>query len=272
MVQDSSPGNPPPNQPSNRNPLQLLRDGQLSLPMLGGIAVTVIVGVILLVVALSGGGDDAAVVVRPTSESGGLLTVQPTPEATIDLTRPTTQATGHWTEIGADFRFVIPKFSIDAPLTYRPVPPTGEMPNPNGPDDIAYYDFSDFTNYGGAPGLGGNAVFAGHVDSGSRPCNNGTVAPPCQAVLWNLNLLEVGDSIEIHANGDVFMYEVTSNQPVSATLTDGTWDQIVSSTEQETLTIITCGGDFNRETREYSNRQVVTATLLVETASSGVTQ
>ena len=28
---------------------------------------------------------------------------------------------------------------------------------------------------------------------------------------------------------------------------------------EESLTIITCGGNFNRETREYTNRQVVTA-------------
>ncbi len=283
MVQDSPPGDQQPNPPGSQNPLQSLlqqfRSGQLPLPLLGGVAAVVVIGIILVVVALSGGGGDSddnggggTTAARPTSESGGLQTSRPTPEATIDLVRPTAQATGHWTEVGADFRFVVPRFSIDAPLTHRPVPLSGEMPNPNGPDDVAYYDFSNFGNYGGAPGLGGNAVFAGHVDSGSRPCNNGTVPPPCQAVLWDLNLLAVGDRIEIHANGDVFTYEVTSNQPVSATLSDGTWDRIVSSTEEETLTIITCGGDFNRETREYTDRQVVTATRLVETASSGVTQ
>ncbi|HEU0075998.1 MAG TPA: class F sortase, partial [Dehalococcoidia bacterium] len=132
--------------------------------------------------------------------------------------------------------------------------------------------FSDFEHYGGAPGLGGNAVFAGHVDSGSKACKNGTVPPPCEAVLWDLNLLEPGDIIEIQANGEIYKYEVKTNQPVSASLNDGTWDQIVSSSEEETLTIITCGGDFNRETREYSNRQVVTATRVTTTASAGVTR
>jgi LPXTG-site transpeptidase (sortase) family protein len=273
MVQDSSSGDHRPNPPDNQNPIQALiqqiRNGQLPLPLLGAIAAIVVVGIILVVVALGGGGgDDDITAVRPTAESGGLQTAQPTPQATIDLARPTSQPTGHWTEINGDFKFVIPKFSIEAPLTYRKVPPTGVMPNPDGPDDVAYYDFSDFDNFGGAPGLGGNAVLAGHVDSGSKPCKNGTIPPPCEAVLWDLNLLELGDVIEIHANGDIFRYEVTSNQPVSASLNDGTWDQIVSSTEQETLTIITCGGDFNRETREYSNRQVVTATRVDATASS----
>jgi LPXTG-site transpeptidase (sortase) family protein len=278
MVQGSSSGDQQPNPPGNENPLQALlqqiRSGQLPLPLLGGIAAVVVVGIILVVVALGSGGDDdnSTAVTRPTAESGGLQTAQPTPQATIDLSRPTSQPSGHWTEVGPDYTFVISKFGIEAPLTYRKVPPSGVMPNPDGPDDVAYYDFSDFPNLGGAPGIGGNSIFAGHVDSGSKPCDNGTVPPPCEAVLWDLNLLEIGDIIEIHANGDVFKYEVTSNQPVSASLNDGTWDQIVSSTEEETLTIITCGGDFNRETREYNNRQVVTAKRVTTTTYSEVTQ
>jgi hypothetical protein len=272
MVQDSSSGNQQPNSPDD-NPIQALiqriRSGELPLPLIGGIVAFIVVGIILVVVAVGGGGSDNATASRPTAESGGLQTARPTPRATIDLTRPTAQPAGHWTEVGTDFKFVIPKFEVEAPLTYRKVPPSGVMPNPDGPDDVAYYDFSDFENYGGAPGLGGNAIFAGHVDSGSKACNNGTVPPPCQAVLWDLHMLEPGDTIEIHANGEIYKYEVLSNEPVPASLGDGTWDRIVSSTEEETLTIITCGGDFNRETREYSNRQVVTAMRVVSSAFSG---
>jgi LPXTG-site transpeptidase (sortase) family protein len=231
------------------------------LPLVGGIAAVVVVGVILVVLALGGGGDGenpTADRATPEGDFAGLLTDQPTPEATIDLARPTATA-GHLTAVGPQDRLVIKKFNVNAPLTYRQVPPNGVMPNPDGPDDIAYYDFSNFENLGGGPGLGGNAVFAGHVDSGTKACKNGTVPPPCQAVLWDLNDLLVGDEIEIQVSGQVIRYKVTSNQPVPATLNDGTWDRIVSSTAQESLTIITCGGDFNRETREYTNRQVVTA-------------
>lgn len=275
MVQDSSSGDQQP-KPPNENPIQALlqqiRNGQLPLPLLGGIAAVVVVGIILVVVALGSGDGGESTAARPTAQSGGLQTSRPTPRATIDLSRPTASPAGHWTEVGADFRFVVTKLGIEAPLTYRKVPPSGVMPNPEGPDDVAYYDFSDFEHYGGAPGLGGNSIFAGHVDSGSKACQNGTIPPPCEAVLWDLNLLEPGDIIEIQANGDVYKYEVMTNQPVSASLNDGTWDQIVSSTEEETLTIITCGGDFNRETHEYNNRQVVTATRVTTTASSGVTR
>jgi len=76
-------------------------------------------------------------------------------------------------------------------------------------------------------------------------------------VFWDINGLRIGDEIEVHLSGTVHKYRVTSNQPIHAST--GPWDQIVSSTAQESITLITCGGDFNRETREYNNRQVVTA-------------
>jgi LPXTG-site transpeptidase (sortase) family protein len=260
MVQENEPGAQPPNPSENQNPIaaliQSLRSGRLSMPLIGGIAAIVVVGIILVVVALGGGessGSDSA-----NADHGGLLTAQPTAEATIDLARPTAEA-GHLESVGSADRMVVKKLNINAPLTFRKVPPTGVMPNPEGPDDVAYYDFSGFPNLGGGPGLGGNSIFAGHVDSGTKACKNGSVPPPCTAVLWDLNGLKVGDEIELQVNGKSFKYAVTSNQPVSASLNDGTWDRIVASTAKESLTIITCGGDFNRETHEYTNRQVLTA-------------
>jgi hypothetical protein len=263
MVQENEPGGPPPNPTENQNPLKALidsvRTGRLSLPLIGGIAAVIVVGIILVVVALGGGGGEGSTSDGSANiDHGGLQTAQPTPEATIDLARPTTTA-GHLESVGPQDRLIIKTFNIDAPLTYRKVPPTGVMPNPEGPDDVAYYDFSSFENLGGAPGLGGNTIFAGHVDSGSKACKNGTVPPPCTAVLWDLNDIKIGEVIEVEVSGQVFQYKVTSNQPVSASLNDGTWDRIVTSTAKESITIITCGGDFNRQTREYTNRQVVTA-------------
>jgi LPXTG-site transpeptidase (sortase) family protein len=266
MVQDNEPGNQNPEPAPNQNPqpslIDSIRSGQLSLPLIGGIAAVIVVGVILVVIAVGGGGGEGSSSDGDSADAdhGGLQTDQPTPEATIDLARPTTTAeVGHLDSVAAQDRFVIQKFNVSAPLTYRKVPPTGVMPNPDGPDDVAYYDFSGFDSLGGAPGRGGNAIFAGHVDSGQKACKNGTVPPPCQAVLWDLNDLALGDEIELHVGGEVFKYKVTSNQPISASLNDGTWDRIVTSTAKESITIITCGGDFNRETREYTNRQVVTA-------------
>jgi LPXTG-site transpeptidase (sortase) family protein len=249
MVQDSQPGNQNgPGSPNDGKPSQ----GFTWLRVGAGAAVVLAAAALIAYVALGAGGDDSAA----GRISAGLQPTEPSPEATLDPARPTGEA-GHLDSIGSGDRLVISKIGVNAPLTLRKVPQNGVMPNPEGPDDIAYYDFSNFAKLGGAPGLGGNAVFAGHVDSGTKACQNGSEPPPCEAVLWDLNTLRLGDVIEVHVGGKVHKYEVTSNQPIPAAT--GPWQKIVSATAQETMTIITCGGDFNRETREYTNRQVVTA-------------
>ncbi len=159
--------------------------------------------------------------------------------------------------MAADDHLLIPKIGVDAPLSYHKVGPDGQMPNPTGEDDIAYYDFSGYPGLGGGPGLGGNSVFAGHVDSGFAPCHNGTVKPPCESVLWDLGKLNKGDEIDVRVSGVTYKYSIVDSKPVSATT--GDWVSVVTSTPSETVTIITCGGDFNPVTHEYSNRQVVTA-------------
>jgi LPXTG-site transpeptidase (sortase) family protein len=155
---------------------------------------------------------------------------------------------------------VISKFGINAPLSYKTVGSDGVMPNPNGSDDVAYYNFSAWPGKGGAPGQGGNSVFAGHVDSGRAPCKNGTVPPPCEAVFWDINKLQIGDEVQVVIGSNTYRYRVTSNAPVNAET--GDWDSIVAARQQETITLITCGGDFNPATREYDHRQVVVATRI----------
>jgi hypothetical protein len=250
--------------PSGGGLLDSIKSGRAPLPVIGGLAALVVVGIIFVVVALGGGGgdddgDNGNVVAgaTPTASSGGLQTAAPTVEATIDLARPTAVAQ-NLTSVAPGDRMVISKIGVDAPLTYRSVGPDGVMPNPEGSDDIAYYDFSAWPGKGGAPGAG-NTVLAGHVDSGSKPCKNGTVPPPCQAVLWDLHNLKVGDEIQVVVSGKTTTYVVKSNQPVSAA--NGPWNDIVSSTQTPSLTIITCGGDFNRVTREYTDRQVLVAEI-----------
>lgn len=204
-----------------------------------------------------GGGKEGTAAAEVTTVSGGLQTSQPTPEATIDPARPTGRVSGHLESLGPNDRIVIRKIGVNARLVHGDVPPDGVMPDPQGSDDVIYYDFSNFEGYGGAPGQGGNTVLAGHVDSGTAPCKNGTVPPPCEAVLWDLNTLRVGDVVELQIAGQVYRYSVATNQSVSAA--NGPWNQIMAATAEETVTIITCGGDFNRETHKYSDRQVVTA-------------
>jgi LPXTG-site transpeptidase (sortase) family protein len=220
--------------------------------------VVLAVGILVAVVAFSGGSSGPE---PQASDSGGLQSDEPLPtvEATIDLDRPTAVPPNHLESVGPDDRLVIPKFGASGPLAIKQVGPDGVMPDPSTPDEIAYYDFSGWPGLGGAPGRGGNAVFSGHVDSGSKPCKNGSVPAPCQAVLWDMRRLQSGDELEVHLGGQVLRYRVTGNQHFPTG--DAPWDQIVSATAKETITVITCTGSFING--EYNSRQVLTAERII---------
>jgi LPXTG-site transpeptidase (sortase) family protein len=218
----------------------------------------------LAAASLACGGDAERPSPSPsaTSAAAGRLTPGPalTPEATIDLNRtpvaaPTAPAGLAPGQSGQD-RLIIGKIGVSAPLSYKRVGLDGFMPDPDGPDDVAFYDFAAIGGLGGLPGIGGNVVMSGHVDYGRGACKNGTVPPPCEAVFYDLSDLRLGDVIEVHYRGQVYRYGVTASQQVDA---DANWGAIVSATSRETLTLITCEGTFNSVTREYSDRRVVTA-------------
>jgi LPXTG-site transpeptidase (sortase) family protein len=221
---------------------------------LGGI---VLVLAIVGVVALSSRGGKEESQPPPFAEADfPTATPEPTPEPEPPPPPPPpVYQDPNLAEIPADSRLVISKIGVNAPLTLKTVGLNGVMPDPDNPDDIAYYNFSAHPGFGGGPGRGGNSVFAGHVDSGFKPCKNGTVKAPCVAVLYSLKTLKSGDEIELRVGGQSYMYQVTSNEAIDAH--SGAWDKIVASTAQESVTIITCGGTF--KAGEYNNRQVVTA-------------
>lgn len=154
-------------------------------------------------------------------------------------------------------RIIIPKIGVDAPISFKKVGKDGQMPMPNTPDDIAYYDFSLFPNLGGRISEPGNAIFSGHVDSGFDYCDFGKTPPPCDAVLWNLDKLMPLDKIEIKYKGKSLLYAVVSNKQIN--LLVSSWKKVLKSTKTETVTIITCAGEFNEEKISYDARQVVKA-------------
>ena len=141
-------------------------------------------------------------------------------------------------------RLIIPSIGIDAEFTVKQVGTDGQMPNPSGPTDVAYYDFSQWPGLGGLPGKGGNVVLAGHVDY----INYGP------AVFWKLHELAAGDTIQIQLDdGTMATYKVEFNKQIE--VGDVDWSSIVQATADESITLITCGGQF--EAGHYNNRQIV---------------
>jgi len=225
---------------------------------LAGTAIAIVAAIIVVaVVALASDSEDGQTAVVPTATASPAPS--PSPQATLEPS-PTPIPVVPGTNAGD--RLVIEKVKIDAPITLKAVPAGGgALPSPNGPDDVVFYDFAAFPGLGGYPGSGGRIVLSGHVDYGSGYCKNGTMPPPCTAVFWDLSDLKEGDVVELRLSNGVHKYRVTGSDNLGAT--DQTkWDEIWKAGSGETIALITCGGDFNRVTREYDKRHVIYGELI----------
>jgi len=154
-------------------------------------------------------------------------------------------------------RMRIPSLKIDAPLSVRSVGADGQMPNPSGPDDVAYYDFSGLRGYGGYPSAGGNAIFAGHVDEAAHLDYAGLdyLGP---GVFFSLREIDKGDAIEIDLGNGPVRYKVRWVREVAIDGSD--WNNILSSNVSvDSITLITCGGDYSSSAHSYTHRTVVRA-------------
>jgi LPXTG-site transpeptidase (sortase) family protein len=141
----------------------------------------------------------------------------------------------------------VPKY-IDIPSigAHAVVVPLGEEPDgtmqaPTDPDTVGWYE----------PGVGigipGNAVLDGHVDWGGR-----------LRVFGRLRQLGPGDAIQItDANGSVLTYSVSWIKLIEA---DGApMDEIFEQSNDEMVTLITCGGAFDLTLHMYVSRWIVRA-------------
>ena len=135
----------------------------------------------------------------------------------------------------------IPKLGVEADVAPVNYAEDGSMDVPPDPDLVAWFE------YGPGMGVGGNAIFAAHVDWGGRP-----------RVFYRLATLEPGDAVLIlDVQGRGFQYVVQTNQVYDAE--GAPVEEIFAQTVDPTITLITCGGRYNPVTREYLDRIVVVA-------------
>ena len=131
------------------------------------------------------------------------------------------------------------------------------MPTPQGPADVVWYNMSEWPGFGGRPGQGGNAIFAGHVDYAAY-VKHAQVNYFGMAVFGSVSRLTVGDIIEVDYDGITYAYRVRWTEQFGADYNN--WGEIWSSdVPVDSITLYTCGGEFDRATRSYSDRFVVRA-------------
>ena len=205
---------------------------RLSLFVMGAGVLSLIAAAVLFVFTLAGDkGYSGPETLTGFGELASALTPPPTPTAPAP---PPSEA-----PIAS---LSIPRFSVDAAIVVLGVDDDGVMETPDGPLNVAWYDFS------ARPGFGSNAVFSGHVDY----YNYGA------AVFWNLKDLEQDDIIELRLeDGTVYQYEVFSRNQYRAS--DAPIQEIVGRTDAEVITLITCGGTFDPSIGQYDDRVVVRA-------------
>ena len=146
-------------------------------------------------------------------------------------------------EFGTPEKLSIPAININAKVESVGLDAKKNMDVPQKPEDVGWYSL------GYKPGDIGNAVIDGHLDWYNGP-----------AVFWNLNKLKTGDTIIVADDkGKTLTFEVTNKQAYS-------WNQfpvndVFGSQGKQQLILITCGGTFDKPTKNYSDRVVVYSIL-----------
>lgn len=139
-------------------------------------------------------------------------------------------------------RIVVPSVGIDSPLVDLGIAADGSIQVPTDFGRAGWLDRSP------APGQPGPAVIAGHIDSTAGP-----------AVFFRLKDLHPGDRVMVtRADRRVVAFTVDGVQryPKNAFPTATVYGPVPGPV----LRLITCGGSFDRRTRNYRDNIVVYAT------------
>ena len=152
-------------------------------------------------------------------------------------------------EVTTPLRMTIDAIDVNGPVLTMGLEEGGIPEVPLNGQDIAWYDFSSM------PGDGSNAVFAAHINWGGAP-----------GVFADLSDLKPGDTVSlISQDGRDYTYEVFRNFAVDPF--DPESLKVMSPTDTDTITLITCGGSWLPDASErfggnYSDRTIVQAKLV----------
>ena len=127
---------------------------------------------------------------------------------------------------------------------------SGELDTPGNIFDVGWYEAS------GKPGQGGTMIIDGH--------NGG---PQVHGVFKNLPDLVAGDIIKVErGDGAIFNYKVVENKTVPLSESDAYMTAAARSPEPgvESVTLITCTGEWSQQQGTYLSRQFTRAILVDE--------
>lgn len=240
------------------------------IAVVGGAAAIVVLAVLGATLLTGGGEEGDSPVTVSTRPPGSNSTAAPGPSSTahpLPTEDPDLPTMSELRDFVSDYgdppeadlgRFKIPRIGVDAAIGERVVGDDLSLQylNPYGPADVSWYNFDVDPRYGGDIGEGKNPIFAAHVDYAALvPFAQVNYRGP--GIFRDINLLNPGDVIEITMHGKTVRYEVSWRRQVKEA--EGDWAALFSADvpEGDAITLITCSGDFNTETREYDSRTVI---------------
>lgn len=143
-------------------------------------------------------------------------------------------------------RVTLSKIGVDAEIIPLGVDEEGmlEVPSLETPELTGWY------RLGPTPGEVGNAVIVGHVDSHKTG----------PAVFYRLGALQPGDTVAV-ARQDAIVAQFTVDKVESYPKESFPTELVYGPGRKPGLRLVTCGGEFDKQTRSYVNNTIVFATL-----------
>ncbi len=168
----------------------------------------------------------------------------------LDETEPTEQEVAEYTVAPDRPRYLtIEKLGVKkSRILPMGVNTAGELDTPNNIFDVGWYEAS------GKPGQGGTMVIDGH--------NGG---PHVYGVFKSLPNLAEGDIVQVErGDGTIFKYKVVENKTVPLAESDKYMTVAMKSPEhgKESVTLISCTGEWSQAQGTYLSRQFTRAILV----------
>jgi sortase (surface protein transpeptidase) len=180
----------------------------------------------------------------PTATSPPTSTSTPAPTPTATNTPDATPTPQPTLVSRAKPLLIIPALNVDAEVVPVGLDANGAMAAPEGWFEVGWF------RYGPRPGFTGSAALAGHLDTN-------TGAP---ATFWHLGQLTPGQEI-IYQAEDGSRLTFVVEEVASYSWDEVPLDRVFARSGDPRLSLITCGGAWSRENRNYSHRTIVYASL-----------
>ncbi|MDE2746776.1 MAG: class F sortase [Chloroflexota bacterium] len=147
------------------------------------------------------------------------------------------------------WELILPSAGIRAAVVQVGLTPDGAMGSPDNPFVVGWF------NRSANPGELGNALLGGHRDYQDRDGNIDV------GVCWKLDETRIGDQLILfnQSANRYYVYDIVDKATILPDSEEAV--RYLSQTRESVVTLITCSGDFDKETHSYAERLIVVALL-----------